>query len=177
MLLFRLSLVSWSIKVSGRSLILFVRIILILIIPIVLDILVSHLRNFLLRLIIRGYFFSELRPSRSSLPVVVGKHPLKPHGFLLGLHETAIEGVAILGLAQDPFVPAVGMVVAKANPTVLPLLSVLVVRYGVEDAVIFKLIFLVVSSGCAILDPPPVRVYQGVERLGTLLPEVEVSSL
>jgi hypothetical protein len=158
MLIFRLSLVSWSFKVSGRSLILFVRIILILIIPIVLVILVSHLRNFLLLVIIRGYFFSELRPPRSSLPVIVSKHPFKPHGFLLGLHEAAIEGVVILGLAQDSLVPAVGIVVIRAIPTVLPLLAVLVVRYGVEDAVIFKFILLVVSSGCALLDAPPIRV-------------------
>jgi hypothetical protein len=168
-----LSLVSWSIKVSGRSLILFVSIILILIIPVVLVILVSHLRSFLLvlkPLILRGYFFSELRPSCSSLPVVVGKHPLKPHGFLLGLHETSIEGVAILGLTQDPLIPAIGMVVARAITTDLPLLTILVVRNGVEDAVIFKLILLVVGSGCAILDTPPIRVDKWVKRLGTLLP-------
>jgi len=170
MLLFRLSLVSWSIKVSGRSLILFVRIILILIIPIVLVILVSHLRNFLLLVIIRGYFFSELRPPRSSLPVVIRKHPLKPHGFLLGLHETAIKRVAILGLTQDPLIPAIGMVVARAIPTELPLLAILVVRNGVKDAVIFKLILFVVSGGRTLLDSPPVWVDKWVERLGTLLP-------
>lgn len=163
MLLFRLSLVSWSIKVSGRSLILFVCIILFLIIPVVLVILVSHQRSFLLLFIMRGYFFSELRPPRSSLPIVVSKHPFKPHGFFLGLHEAAIEGVAILGLAQDPLVPAVGIVVARAISTVLPLLAVLVVRYGVEDAVIFKLILLVVSSGRALLDAPPIRVDKRVK--------------
>ena len=168
-----MSLVSWSIKVSGRPLILFVSIILILIIPVVLVILVSHLRTFLLvfkPLILRGYFFCELRPSLSSLPFVVGKHPLKSHGFLLGFHETAIERVAILGLTQDPLVPTVGMMVARAIPTELPLLAVLIVRNGVEDTVIFKLILLVVSSGCAILDPPPIRVDNRVKRLGTLLP-------
>jgi hypothetical protein len=164
-----LSLVSWSIKVSGRPLILFISIILILIIPVVLVILVSHLRTILL-LIIRGFSFSELRSSRSSLPVVVGKHPLKPHGFLLGLHETAIERVAILGLTQDPLIPAIGMVVARAIPTELPLLAVLIVRNGVEDTVIFKLILLIVRSGRTLLDPPPIRVDKRVERLGTLLP-------
>jgi hypothetical protein len=168
-----LSLVSWSIKVSGRPLILFVSIILILIIPVVLVILVSHLRTVLLvfkPLILRGYFFCELRPSRSSLPVVVRKHPLKPHGFLLGLHETAIERVAILGLTQDPLVPTVGMMVARAIPTELPILAVLIVRNGVEDTVIFKLILLIVRSGRTLLDPPPIRVDKRVERLGTLLP-------
>jgi hypothetical protein len=169
-----LSLVSWSIKVSGRPLILFVSIILILIIPVVLVILVSHLRTVLLvfkPLILRGYFFCELRPSRSSLPVVVRKHPLKPHGFLLGLHETAIEGVAILGLTQNPLVPAICIVVvARAIPTELPLLAVLVVRNRVEDTVIFKFILLVVRRDRTLLDPPPIRVDKRVKRLGTLLP-------
>ena len=165
-----MSLVSWSIKVSGRPLILFVSIILILIIPVVLVILVSHLRTILLH-IIRGFSFSKLRPSRSSLPVVVGKHPLKPHGFLLGRHETAIERVAILGLTQDPLIPAICIVVvARAIPTELPLLAVLVVRNGVEDTVIFKLILLIGRSGRTLLDPPPIRVDKRVERLGTLLP-------
>jgi hypothetical protein len=164
-----LSLVSWSIKVSGRPLILFISIILILIIPVLLVILVSHLRTILLH-IIRGFSFSKLRPSPYSLPVVVGKHPLKPHGFFFGLHETAIERVAILGLTQDPLVPTVGMMVARAIPTELPLLAVLIVRNGVEDTVIFKLILLIVRSGRTLLDPPPIRVDKRVERLGTLLP-------
>ena len=123
-----MSLVSRSIKVSGRPLILFICVILILIIPLVLVILVPK-RLLLLNIpfIMRGYFFSKLRPSRSSLLVVVRKHPLKPHGFLLGLHESAIKRVVIFSLAHDPLVPPVGIVVIRVIPTVLPLLAVLVV--------------------------------------------------
>jgi hypothetical protein len=127
-------------------------------------------------LIMRGYFFSKLSPSRTTLPVVVRKHLLKPHCFLLGLHESAIERVVILGLAHDPLVPPMDVVVIRAIPTVLSLLAVLVVSNGVEDAVIFKLI-LVVCSSRTLLVAPPIRVDQRVQRLGTLLSEVKVSSL
>ena len=68
-----------------------------------------------------------MRPSRSSLLVVVRKHPLKSHGFLLSLHESAIERVVIFGLAHDSLVPTIDIVVVLAIPTVLSLLAVLVV--------------------------------------------------
>jgi hypothetical protein len=127
-------------------------------------------------LIMRGYFLSKLRPFRSSLLVVVRKHLLKPHGFLLGLHESAIKRVVIFSLAHDPLVPPIDGVVIRAIPTVQSLLAVLVVCNGVEDAVIFKLI-LVVCSSRTLLVAPPIRVDQRVQRLGTLLSEVKVSSL
>ena len=62
------------------------------------------------------------------------------------------------------------MVFVRAIPTELPLLAVLVVRNGVKDTVIFKLILLVVRRDRTLLDPPPIRVDKRVERLGTLLP-------
>jgi hypothetical protein len=46
----------------------------------------------------------------------------------------------------------------------------------VEDAVIFKLI-LVVRCGRTLLVAPPIGVDQRVQRLGTLLSEVNVSTL
>jgi hypothetical protein len=127
-------------------------------------------------LIMRVYFLSKLRPSCSSLLVVVRKHPLKSHGFLLSFHESAIKRVVIFGLAHYPLVPPVGIVIIRAILTVLSLLAVLVVCNGMEDAVIFKLI-LVVRSRRALLVTPPIRVDQRVQRLGTLLSEVKVSTL
>jgi hypothetical protein len=157
-----LSFVSWSIKVSGRSLILFVCIILILLISVVILILVARrLLLLFIPLILWRYFLSELRPSRSSLLIVVRKHPLKSNGFLFGLHESAIERVVIFCLPHDSLVPTIDIVVVRAIPTVLSQLAVLVVRNGMEDAVIFKLI-LVVRSGRTLLVAPPIWVDQRV---------------
>ena len=172
-----MSLVPQSIKVSERSLILFVCVILILIIPVVLLVILVP-KSLLLLLIMRGYFLGKLRPSRSFLLVlvVVRKHSLKSHGFFLSLHESTIKRVVILGLAQDPLVPAVDIVIVLAIATMLSLLAVLVVHNGMEDAVILKFILLVVRSSRTLLVAPPIRVDQRVKGLGTLLPEVNVVS-